>query len=91
LDPKLFATVFITVYRAELVDTPLLATLLFASDASHPKLTVFAASATALVLASAVGVLAGSIVAAYVDPKALRWVAAFGFIGVGIWVLVAGD
>jgi putative Ca2+/H+ antiporter (TMEM165/GDT1 family) len=91
LDPKLFATVFITVFLAELGDKTQLATLLFASDASHPKLTVFAASAAALVLSSAVGVLAGSIVAAYVDPKALRWVAAFGFIGVGVWVLVAGD
>jgi len=38
-----------------------------------------------------VGVLAGSLVSAYVDPKALRWVAAFGFIGVGVWVLVTGD
>jgi putative Ca2+/H+ antiporter (TMEM165/GDT1 family) len=91
LDPKLFATVFITVFLAELGDKTQLATLLFASDASHPKLTVFAASAAALVLASAVGVLAGSVVAAYVDPKALRWVAAFGFIAVGVWVLVAGD
>jgi len=91
LDPKLFATVFITVFLAELGDKTQLATLLFASDAAHSKVTVFAASAAALVLASGVGVLAGSIVAAYVDPKALRWVAAFGFIGVGVWVLVAGD
>ena len=91
MDPKLFATVFITVFLAELGDKTQLATLLFASDAAHSKVTVFAASAAALVLASGVGVLAGSIVAAYVDPKALRWVAAFGFIGVGVWVLVAGD
>lgn len=91
MEPRLFATVFITVFLAELGDKTQLATLLFASDASHPKLTVFAASAAALVLSSAVGVLAGSVVAAYVDPKALRWVAAFGFIGVGVWVLVTGD
>ncbi len=91
MDPRLFATVFITVFLAELGDKTQLATLLFASDAAHSKVTVFAASAAALVLASGVGVLAGSIVAAYVDPKALRWVAAFGFIGVGVWVLVAGD
>ncbi len=91
MDLKLFATVFFTVFLAELGDKTQLATLLFASDASHPKLTVFAASAAALVLASGVGVLAGSVVATYVDPKALRWVAAFGFIGVGVWVLVAGD
>jgi putative Ca2+/H+ antiporter (TMEM165/GDT1 family) len=91
MDLKLFATVFVTVFLAELGDKTQLATLLFASDASHPRLTVFAASAAALVLASGVGVLAGSLVAAYVDPKALRRVAAFGFIGVGVWVLVAGD
>jgi putative Ca2+/H+ antiporter (TMEM165/GDT1 family) len=58
MDLKLFATVFGTIFVAELGDKTQLATLLYASDASHPKLTVFAASAAALVLTSALGVLA---------------------------------
>ncbi len=91
MDIQLFATVFGTVFVAELGDKTQLATLLYASDAAHPKLTVFAASAAALVLSSALGVLAGSSVAAYVDPKVLRWVAGIGFIGVGLWVLFSGE
>jgi putative Ca2+/H+ antiporter (TMEM165/GDT1 family) len=91
MDIKLFATVFGTIFIAEIGDKTQLATLLYASDAAHPKLTVFAASAAALVLASALGVLAGSLVAEYVNPRVMRWVAGLGFIGVGLWVLVTGE
>ena len=89
MDLKLFATVFSTIFIAELGDKTQLATLLYASDASHPKLTVFAASAAALVLTSALGVLAGSLVAEHVNPNVVRWLAGLGFIAVGLWVLIA--
>ena len=89
MDLKLFATVFATVFVAELGDKTQLATLLYASDASRPRLTVFAASATALVLSSALGVLAGSLVGDLVCPRALRWAAGGGFIAVGVWILLA--
>jgi len=88
LDLRLFATVFATIFVAELGDKTQLATLLYASDASHPKLTVFAASASALVLASAIAVLAGSMVSGLVSPTVLRWIAGLGFIAVGLWVLL---
>ena len=88
MDLRLFATVFTTVFVAELGDKTQLATLLYAADASHPRLTVFAAAAAALVLTSALGVLAGSLVEEYVDPRAIRWVAGLGFVAVGIWVLL---
>ena len=91
MDLKLFATVFATIFIAELGDKTQLATLLYASDSSHPKLTVFAASASALVLTSAMGVLAGGIVSEYVSPRALRWVAGLGFIAVGLWILVGRE
>ena len=88
---KLFATVFMTVFIAELGDKTQLATLLYASDDSHPKMTVFAASAAALVAASGMAVLAGSVIAEYVDPRIVRWLAGVGFIAVGVWVLIAQD
>lgn len=91
MDLKLFATVFTTIFVAELGDKTQLATLLYASDAAHPKLTIFVASAAALVLTSALGVLAGGVVAEYVSPKVVRWVAGLGFMGVGLWVLVARE
>ena len=67
------------------------AALLYAADASHPKLTVFAASAAALVLTSALGVLAGSLVAEHVSPRVVRWIAGLGFIAVGAWVLLVRE
>ena len=71
MDPKLFATVFSTVLIAELGDKTQLATMLYASDASNSRLTVFVASALALIVASALGVLAGSLVAQWVSPGTL--------------------
>jgi len=91
MDLKLFATVFATIFVAEIGDKTQLATLLYASDAAHPKWTVFAAAASALVLASAVGVLAGSVVSEYVSPKVVRWIAGLGFIAVGVWVLLGRE
>jgi putative Ca2+/H+ antiporter (TMEM165/GDT1 family) len=91
MDLKLFATVFSTIFIAELGDKTQIATVLYASGASNPKLTVFAASAAALVLASALAVLAGSLVAEHVNPKIVRWVAGLGFIGVGLWVLLVRE
>jgi putative Ca2+/H+ antiporter (TMEM165/GDT1 family) len=88
MDLRLFATVFSTVFVAELGDKTQLATILYASDASHPRWTVFAASAAALVLTSAIGVLAGSFVSAHVDERLIRWIAGVGFIAVGAWVLI---
>ena len=53
--------------------------------------TVFLASSLALILTSALGVLAASFVANYVDPKMVRWVAGIGFIAVGMWTLLLGE
>ena len=91
MDLRLFTTVFATIFVAELGDKTQLATLLYASDAAHPKLTVFAASAAALVLSAGLGVLAGSFVSEHVDARVIRWAAGLGFVAVGAWVLVGGD
>jgi putative Ca2+/H+ antiporter (TMEM165/GDT1 family) len=85
---QLFATVFATVFIAELGDKTQLATLLYAAKAENPRLTIFAASASALVLSAAIGVAAGSLVSEYVSPKVLSWVAGAGFIAIGIWTIM---
>jgi putative Ca2+/H+ antiporter (TMEM165/GDT1 family) len=93
MDPKLFLTVFGSVFVAELGDKTQLATLLYAADAPHARLTVFAAAAaaSALVLTSGLGVLAGGLVAEWVSPRLLRWVAGAGFVAIGPWILLRGE
>lgn len=91
MDPKLFATVFATVFVAELGDKTQVATLLYATDGHSPKLTVFLGAAAALVLTSAIGVAAGSLLGQYVSPKLLGWVAGLGFIAVGVWTIVSAS
>jgi len=87
MDLKLFSTVFVTVFIAEIADKTQVATLLYASDAQHSKMSVFLGSALALVSASAIAVLAGSVLVHWVNSKYLSWLAGSGFIAVGIWVL----
>lgn len=91
MDWKVFATVFVTIFVAELGDKTQLATLLYAADAQRPKWTIFLAAAAALVLTSAIGVLAGGVLARSVRPELVRWVAGGGFIAVGIWILLAPE
>jgi putative Ca2+/H+ antiporter (TMEM165/GDT1 family) len=87
MDLRVFATVFATIFIAELGDKTQLATLLYAADAENPKLTVFAASACALVLTSALGVLGGAIISQYVTPKVMSWIAGVAFVAIGLWTI----
>lgn len=94
MDIKLAATVFGVVFLAELGDKTQLATLLFSAKSPDRLITVFVGASLALVLTSAIGVLAGGLVAQYVSPKLLSIVAGIGFIAIGAWsiwtALVAG-
>jgi putative Ca2+/H+ antiporter (TMEM165/GDT1 family) len=84
---QLFATVFATIFVAELGDKTQLATFLYATNAENPKLTIFLASAAALVSTSALGVLAGGFLSQHVDTRVLSWVAGVAFIAIGIWTI----
>jgi len=87
MDIKILSTVFITVFIAELGDKTQLATLLFAADKQVSKLTVFIGASLALILTSAIGVAAGSLVSQFVGEKQLNIVAGTGFILIGAWTL----
>lgn len=87
MDWKIFATIFGTVFLAELGDKTQLATVLFSADQPTSKWLVFAASASALVCASAIGVAAGSWLGAHVNPKTLKIIAGGGFIIIGLWTV----
>ena len=87
MEYKVFITVFISVFIAELGDKTQLATMLFASDKSVNKLTIFLGASLALVLSSGIGVLAGGVISQYISEKNLHYIAGIGFIGIGIWTL----
>ena len=87
MDLKILLTVFTVVFLAELGDKTQLATMLFAADKEVSKLTVFFGAALALIVASAIGVAAGSIISEYISEKQLHYIAGLGFIVIGIWTL----
>ncbi len=83
MDWKIFFTIFGAVFIAELGDKTQLATMLFATDREVNKYLVFAAASAALVVASAMGVLAGSLLAEYINQRYLHYIAGVGFIAIG--------
>jgi len=87
MDLKLLASVFAAVFVAELGDKTQLATLLFAADREVSGWTVFAGASAALVTASAIGVLAGTLLSQYINPRYLHYLAGAGFVAIGIWTL----
>lgn len=87
---KLLAMVFGSVFIAEMADKTQLVTLLFAADKEVSKLTVFIGSASALILASAIGVLAGSLLSQVINVKYMSLIAGVGFIVIGVFTLYHG-
>ena len=88
MDWKILSTVFTSVFIAELGDKTQLATMLFASEKEISKLTVFLGASLALILTSALGVLAGGVISNYISEKHLHYLAGVGFIAIGLWILV---
>lgn len=90
MESPMFWTVFLSVLLAELGDKTQLATLLFAADPEASKWTVFWAASAALVISSALGVVAGAWLSSVLPPRALQTVAGIGFVVIGLWTLLRG-
>lgn len=90
MDWKLFATIFGSVFVAELGDKTQLATMLFAAKAEVGKLQVFLAAGAALLVSTAIGVFAGRFVTELVSVQTLKYVAGSAFIAIGVWTLWRG-
>ena len=88
MDWKIFATVFASVFVAEMADKTQLVTMLFATDRAVSKWLVFMGSASALILTSAIGVLAGALLSQVLNVKVMSVVAGAGFILIGAWTLM---
>jgi putative Ca2+/H+ antiporter (TMEM165/GDT1 family) len=87
MDYKLFVSTFAAIFVAELGDKTQLAALSF-SAGSNSKWTVFAASALALTLSSAIAVAAGEAVSRVVPAIWLRRAAGAIFVLLGVVFLV---
>ena len=87
MDLKLFTTVFTTVFLAELGDKTQLATLTFASDERHSRMAVFLGAASALVASAALGVLGGTLLRGWMNPRILETIAGVMFVLLGAWTL----
>ncbi len=82
------ATIFAAVFLAELGDKTQLATLLFASDRAQNPVLVFLAAASALVVATGLAVLVGSLGARYLETVPLKLIAGLGFVIIGGWSIL---
>ena len=87
MDLKFIATVFASVFLAELGDKTQLATLLFATDRGVSKWAVFTGASLALIATSALGVAGGAVLGNYINPRQLQLLAGAGFIAIGLWTL----
>lgn len=84
---KVALTTFVTVFLAELGDKTQLATMMLVAEGKS-RWAVFVGSASALVLSSLVGVLAGGFIGKYVPAIWVRIGAGSAFIILGILLLM---
>ncbi|MDI3522693.1 MAG: hypothetical protein PWQ41_1217 [Bacillota bacterium] len=83
---KTVLTTFSLVFLAELGDKTQLATLLLAAE-SGALWSVFLGAASALVLSSLIGVLAGAALTRFIPPHYLQMGAGVAFIFLGVLLL----
>ncbi|CAI8356237.1 MAG: TMEM165/GDT1 family protein [Luminiphilus sp.] len=87
MELKVFFTVFAAVFIAELGDKTQFATMLFAADKEVSKWTVFWGASAALIVATAIGVIAGTLLSEFINERYLNYIAGAGFILIGALTL----
>jgi putative Ca2+/H+ antiporter (TMEM165/GDT1 family) len=90
MDWQLLALTFTTVFIAEIGDKSQLAAIALGGSSQHPR-AVFFGSVVALLLASAIGVLAGGEIAGFLPTKILKGFAALGFALLAVRLLWPED
>lgn len=86
MDWKLFWLTFTTIFLAELGDKTQLGVLSLSATSRSP-ITIFLAATFALILASFIGVLLGTLLSRFIHPKTLRMIGGMLFIAIGCWIL----
>lgn len=86
MDITLLLSTFVTVFLAELGDKTQLATVAISGTSNRP-VAVFIGSASALVLASLIGAIAGGSMASVIPADLLQLLASIGFLVIGLRLL----
>jgi len=89
MDIRGLITVFITIFLAELGDKTQIATLLFSTDKQADKLSIFLGASIALICTSLIGVLFGTALSNFINPKYLGIASGIIFIIIGIYTVIA--
>ncbi len=82
----LLVTTITTVFIAELGDKTQLATVAISGTSKNPQ-AVFIGSASALVMSSLIGSVAGGSLSSFIPREFLKLIAAAGFLVIGIRLL----
>ncbi len=86
MDWNLLGLTFLVVFLAELGDKSQLVAISLSGNCQHPR-AIFLGSATALIVASFLGVLLGGGIGQLLPVPLLKSVAAIGFAGMGLRLL----
>ena len=85
---SVFASVFISVFLAEIGDKTQLATMVFAAKNNDKSLAVFLGSTAALVASAGIAVLVGGQTYRFIQPATLKILAGIAFVLIGIWTIL---
>ena len=84
---QVIGSTFLMIFLAELGDKTQLSTFAFASESKSP-LSVFLGASFALVCTSFIGAGLGGVLGRFVPERIMKFVAAFVFLGFGVWTLL---
>jgi len=85
----IFASVFISVFLAEIGDKTQLATTVFAAKNNDKTLTVFLGSPAALVASAGIAVAIGGQMHRFIAPANLKILAGVAFVVIGVWTILS--
>jgi len=88
MDHKVILATFVAIFLMELGDKTQIATFLMAGKHSAPW-SVFAGSASALIVAALIASLCGHLLHKYVDLSWVNRITGIFFIGIGVFIFVS--
>ncbi len=87
MQPRLFLSIFVLIFLAELGDKTQLAAMARAADSDGAKWTVFFAASAALVASTFIAIVLGDVLTRFIPLRYIRLAAALAFIIVGGFML----